>query len=238
MKKSQLITAMKNDVGKTKETTVRDWFNKTVANFGKGDWDWCAAYIAWRLGQLGVNLSQYRTANVGVMGDRAIAAKNFTKGFKGMQPGDIVIFDFPNTGYVRDHVAFCLTAPSGTTFTTVEGNVAKLDEYVRSKTRKTSEVHGYIRPKFDAETTTPPTTSTKYNLTVQLRRGSRGTAVKTLQQRLIALGYKLPKFGSDGVFGAETDTAVRSFQRAKKLVVDAIVGANTARALGWTWQGK
>jgi N-acetyl-anhydromuramyl-L-alanine amidase AmpD len=85
---------------------------------------------------------------------------------------------------------------------------------------------------------TPPATATKPNLGALLRKGSKGTAVTNLQKRLVALGYKLPRYGADGVFGSETDTAVRAFQRDKKLAVDGIVGANTAHALGWTFQGK
>jgi len=64
-----------------------------------------------------------------------------------------------------------------------------------------------------------------------LRKGSKGSEVKVLQQRLLKLGYKLPKYGADGDFGNETDAAVRQFQKDNKLVVDGIYGANTSRAL-------
>lgn len=64
-----------------------------------------------------------------------------------------------------------------------------------------------------------------------LRRGSRGPAVKRLQEALIKLGYKLPRYGADGVFGAETEAAVRAFQAARKLKVDGIVGPQTWTAL-------
>jgi hypothetical protein len=63
-----------------------------------------------------------------------------------------------------------------------------------------------------------------------LRKGSRGAEVKDLQQRLTKLGYSTN--GIDGVFGQGTDSAVRKFQKAKKLTADGIVGAATKRALG------
>ncbi len=43
-----------------------------------------------------------------------------------------------------------------------------------------------------------------------LRPGSRGDAVKALQQLLLGRGYALPRHGADGVFGPETQAAVRA----------------------------
>lgn len=73
-----------------------------------------------------------------------------------------------------------------------------------------------------------PTTSTK---TTVLRKGSKGTAVKELQQDLIKLGYMLPRFGADGDFGDETERAVKQFQRDHKITVDGVVGPQTFGAL-------
>lgn len=58
-----------------------------------------------------------------------------------------------------------------------------------------------------------------------LRLGSRGAAVAELQRRLAALG--LSAGAADGIFGSRTDAAVRSFQRARGLAADGIVGAQT-----------
>lgn len=60
-----------------------------------------------------------------------------------------------------------------------------------------------------------------------LRLGDRGTRVKALQQDLIKLGYPVGSYGADGVFGKDTDTAVRNLQKDNKLVVDGIVGKAT-----------
>ena len=43
------------------------------------------------------------------------------------------------------------------------------------------------------------------------------------------LGFKTG--GLDGIFGIQTDTAVRNYQRQAGLTVDGIVGCNTWRAL-------
>ena len=46
-----------------------------------------------------------------------------------------------------------------------------------------------------------------------IKRGQKGEKVKELQRLLMSLGYKLPKFGADGDFGAETEKAVKQFQK-------------------------
>lgn len=78
-----------------------------------------------------------------------------------------------------------------------------------------------------AKTTT--TTSKKENtVTVTLKvlsNGSRGEQVKTLQRLLNALGYSCGS--ADGIWGKNTDAAVRKFQKAKGLTVDGICGKNT-----------
>lgn len=61
-----------------------------------------------------------------------------------------------------------------------------------------------------------------------LHNGSRGEEVRELQQDLITLGYLKGK--ADGVFGKQTENAVRSFQRKNKLTADGLAGAKT-RAL-------
>jgi hypothetical protein len=57
-----------------------------------------------------------------------------------------------------------------------------------------------------------------------LNRGTRGTDVYALQQFLIARGYSLT---ADGIFGAGTESVVKSFQSSNGLTADGIVGSGT-----------
>ena len=77
----------------------------------------------------------------------------------------------------------------------------------------------------------------QYVLTRILKKGCKGDDVKELQKKLMSLGYKLPKYGADSSFGAETDKMLRQFQVDKKLKADGIVGKNTCEKLGWIWKG-
>jgi peptidoglycan hydrolase-like protein with peptidoglycan-binding domain len=60
--------------------------------------------------------------------------------------------------------------------------------------------------------------------------GSRGNAVRTLQQLLTDKGFDSGR--ADGIFGPVTLAAVLSFQRYQKLWVDGLVGPRTKAALG------
>lgn len=64
-----------------------------------------------------------------------------------------------------------------------------------------------------------------------LKRGSKGEYVKVLQQKLMMLGYSLPRYGVDGDFGTETENAVKQFQKDYGLNADGVVGRKTWMAL-------
>ena len=66
-----------------------------------------------------------------------------------------------------------------------------------------------------------------------LRRGSRGDAVKEMQERLLELGYDLGPCGADGIFGKKTLAAVKAFQKDQGIKTDGIVGRITYDCL---WQ--
>lgn len=60
-------------------------------------------------------------------------------------------------------------------------------------------------------------------------RPMHGDDVVTLQQRLVRFGYDAGKL--DGIFGAQTEQALRAFQRDYGLVADGTCGPGTLRAL-------
>ncbi|MEM6380041.1 MAG: N-acetylmuramidase domain-containing protein [Bacteroidota bacterium] len=81
--------------------------------------------------------------------------------------------------------------------------------------------------------TTPPTIVPQTNITDEeinrlsntvLKRGSRGEAVIFLQELLNQLGFTLD---TDGIFGGQSDAAIKQFQQQHRLEVDGIVGKKT-----------
>lgn len=66
---------------------------------------------------------------------------------------------------------------------------------------------------------------------VLLSRGSKGDAVKRLQQNLMKLGYKLPKYADDGDYGTETYEQVVKFQKDNGLPVTGIYTEDTDKVM-------
>lgn len=65
---------------------------------------------------------------------------------------------------------------------------------------------------------------------VTYKKGSSGSTVTTIQQKLSRWGYYSGKV--DGVYGSKTEEAVKYFQRKNGLAVDGKCGPKTLAALG------
>src|SRR5674536_76650 len=66
---------------------------------------------------------------------------------------------------------------------------------------------------------------------IWLKNGSKGREVVDVQTRLLRLGYELGLTGVDGVFGPETERAVRLFQQKRERDQDGIIGPDTWREM-------
>ncbi|MDR7193447.1 peptidoglycan-binding protein [Luteimonas terrae] len=71
----------------------------------------------------------------------------------------------------------------------------------------------------------PVQQSASASATPTLERDDRGPAVADLQTRLAAAGFSPGT--ADGIFGARTESAVRSYQASRGIEVDGVVGPNT-----------
>lgn len=69
------------------------------------------------------------------------------------------------------------------------------------------------------------------NDTSTLRRGMRGREVRELQEQLQSIGIALSNHGADGIYGQETELAIRRFQLQQNITVDGIAGSVTRSRL-------
>lgn len=68
------------------------------------------------------------------------------------------------------------------------------------------------------------------NVLALSRRGSTGSEVKTIQQKLINWGYLTGS--ADGIYGAKTEAAVKRFQQNNGLTADGVAGSATLAKMG------
>ena len=128
------------------------------------------------------------------------------------------------------------------TFTTIEGNTSDMVAR-RTYNIGASSVAGFGIPKWSlvvnesnnstVQQPTEPSPVIVPNPPVQntptiLKYGSRGEAVRKLQENLTKLGYKCE---IDGIFGKETLKNVKAFQKASHLAVDGQAGPLTQKAI-------
>lgn len=64
-----------------------------------------------------------------------------------------------------------------------------------------------------------------------INKGSKGLEVTKLQNRLLKLGYELPRYGADGDYGNETYEAVKKYQSFNALPISGNVDNATYEAL-------
>ena len=107
---------------------------------------------------------------------------------------------------------------------TVDGSAgAETQSVLYNGGAKAANAKATATPKTTAKATATPAPSNT------LKSGSKGSAVKELQQKLIQLGFL--KGSADGVYGQKTVAAVKAFQKANKLSADGVAGSKTLSKL-------
>lgn len=159
-------------------------------------------------------------------------------------PGAIVFFDWDgsNTTGRIDHVGVCEKNLGDGRLQTIEGNTA---DVCARRVRGAGVIVGFWNPAYKeapkpepapqpVPVPTPlptpvPWTEKLVQSLPTLQRDSTGASVCRAQHLLLAAGQKLPQWGPDGDFGAETQAAVKKFQSAAKV-------SQTGKVDQATWQ--
>ena len=187
--------------------------------------EWCACFISWLAEKLGI------TDIIPV----DISCNSQIKKFKNMgvwhtdrnfQSGDIIYYDWDISGDA-DHVGI-IEEINENMLSVIEGNAGNYpDDRVRRReiASDSSLIFGYARPKYPVKSSA---NGSDVNISLPtVRKGNSGNAVKILQLALVAYEYNIGKYGADGDFGFDTESAVRKFQKKSGIEVDGIVGKDT-----------
>lgn len=208
---------------------ARDLDNLGYYNGRKNGYEWCDVFVDWCFTTAfgfprGQEMEYQPTKSLGA---GCKYSYNYYKLAKATveepEVGDQIFFRY-STEIAHTGLVWKVTAQY---VYTIEGNV---NGEVVQKTylKKNKSIFGYGRPNWSlvADEPTPAPVPMPVDKPV-LKRGDSGSEVKKMQNQLIAHGYPLEKYGADGDFGAETETAVKKFQKDRGLVPDGIVGKMT-----------
>lgn len=109
--------------------------------------------------------------------------------------------------------------------------------FIKTLKKKNNYMYGKLY-KFLGFIYSPIEFEEQFDLLRKLKKGCKGSDVKELQKTLKNKGYDIGKYGVDGVFGKDTEKAVKYYQKDYKLKVDGVVGKETAHSLEWLYRGK
>lgn len=201
---------------------------------------WCACFASMCTYLGGGTIPGGPFYNCQIMINRARNAGQFVAA-KDMVPGDLVMYDWQGAHAGNaDHVGifeYWIDRSSGI-FSAIEGNTSSGSAGSQSagngvwrRSRNTSVVPGAVRPAWNGKPAATAGASAGVNATPSGNSGFSAAYVRDIQTRLGNLGYSVGSSGADGSLGPATRAAVKSFQKAKGLVVDGLPGPATLAAL-------
>lgn len=190
--------------------------------------EWCACFISWLAENLGITdiIPVDMSCNSQISKFKSMGVWHTDRDF---QSGDVLYYDWDRLGDSRpaDHVGI-VEKISGNTLTVIEGNNGNFpNDRVRRReiSSGSSLIFGYARPKYPVKSSA---NGSDVDISLPtIRKGDSGNAVKILQLALVAYEYNIGKYGADGDFGSDTESAVKQFQKRSGIAVDGIVGENT-----------
>lgn len=220
---------------------ARDLAQAGYYNGNKNGYAWCDVFVDWCFYKAFGSSAQKIQCQSGDLGASCYYSKQYyqNQGRCDRNPkvGDQVFF---TSGGSISHTGL-VTEVNGSTIKTVEGNSSD-QVAIRSYSLSNSYVDSFGHPLYDGETTAVQTTEvekeeekTDYGSSVkislnQIKRGSKGPLVKTIQRIILAKGIN-SNIEVDGSFGPITEESVITLQMVlfpdDKSEWDGVVGKKT-----------
>lgn len=151
----QILTLARQELG-YRESPANSNQTKYGKWYGLDGKAWCMMFVMWIFHQAEASaLLPVRTASCGAFMDAAKADGNW-HGNTDLQPGDIVIFDFPGNSSHAEHVGIVEEPADEAAYVfTIEGNTSNDNQsnggMVMRRKRKRSLIAGAFRPVYAAE---------------------------------------------------------------------------------------
>ena len=191
-------------------------------------WD-CSGLFAWAFKELGGNIAHGSNS----IYDRYCSAKGKLSGGKRTDGKDLLPGTAVFTGSASDHGHIGLYIGGGKV---IEAQGTQAGVVVSDVTLKKWTYWGELKGVDYSGTETPSQPDPapedpKNDEKPTLRNGDRGEWVTLAQTKLINKGYSCGTTGADGIFGKNTESAVKQFQTDSGLLADGIIGAKTWAAL-------
>ncbi|MEP7239040.1 MAG: peptidoglycan-binding protein [Ferruginibacter sp.] len=205
----------------TKESPANSNKTKYGKWYGLDGVKWCAIFVSFVYDKAGHPLEAI---------DRPKGYQSCQSGFnfwkrknritKDPQPGDIVLYDWSGDG-ICDHTGIFVKwlDTAKTKFHAWEGNTAQGNDsdggQVMLRERKSATVKAFVIPiALDGVISANVTDDDS------LKKGDSGASVTVFQKLLHDLNFKITV---DGIFGADTETTVKAFQKKHSLTETGIV---------------
>ena len=232
-KQKQRVSYMVNKYGADWKTTGKGDNYYYAALYGSkwiGHYVWdCSGLFAWAFKELGGSIAHGSNS----IYDRYCSAKGKLSGGKRtdgkeLLPGTAV---FTGTSSEHGHIGLYI---GGGKVIEAQGTQAGvvISDITLKKWTYWGELKGVDYPGNNSPTLPDPAPEMPNNgEKPTLRKGDRGDAVKEAQTLLIGKGYSCGTQGADGIFGKNTEAAVRQFQTENGLTTTGIIDAATWAAL-------
>lgn len=206
--------------GRNNDNIFGDWY-------GIPNQPWCAMFVSYCMNKAGVLPNVVKKFASCSIGWNWFKSKGQTRN-RGYIPqkGDIIFFDWnPEKGDGIDHVGI-VNNVNGEYIYILEGNhddQVNIYKYHINDAR----IYGYAVPDYTGEEIIENNPSESYTNKPLVYKGKTGETVKYIQNKLINKGYFLGRTRADGIFGFQTEKAVRQFQIDSNLSADGIIGPLT-----------
>jgi len=224
-----ILAVARGEIGTTEAPKGSNRIKYNTAYYGKevsGDsYPWCCVFVWWVFREAGAPELFYG-------GGKTASCTTLMRYYQQQgqivtdaRPGDLLFYQFDTDSYA-DHIGIVESVDGGK-IVTIEGNAGDM---VKRVTVDKAKIMCIARPTYDVAPQPEPTPTPHAVCSVLLpvlRDGDVSKSVLTMQYLLLAYGFKLPRYGPDGEFGAETKSSLLAYQAAQHLTTDGICGPET-----------